>query len=86
MIYIFIICIVLLLLICIFSQQTIKSNVIKESFSNDIELPQEEIQEEVQVNTNMGKEFKREIKDSTFNTFMPSQITYKIFYHSLMQK
>jgi hypothetical protein len=25
----------------------------------------------------MGKEFKREIKDSTFNTFMPSQITYE---------
>jgi hypothetical protein len=77
MIYIFIICIALLLLVCIFSQRTKKLVVIEESFENNVEAPQEEIQEESEKDAKMGKEWEREIKDSTFNTNMPSQITYE---------
>jgi predicted Holliday junction resolvase-like endonuclease len=92
MIYIFIICIILLLLFCLFTQKSNKSIVIKETFENKAEVFQEEaIREEIsqeeaiqqeakkeaKVNKEMGKEWEKEIKDSTFQTFMPSQITYE---------
>jgi len=118
MIYIFIICISLLLIFCLFSQNKSKRMVtIQESFENKAEeeeykkerkiqpedeeykkdrkiLPEEEeykkekkIQPEEeeykkerkiqQENSKMGAEWEREIKDSTFNTNMPSQITYE---------
>jgi hypothetical protein len=92
MIYIFIICIILLLLFCLFTQKSNRSIVIKETFENKAEVFQEEaIQEEIsqeeaiqkevkkeaKVNKEMGKEWEKEIKDSTFQTFMPSQVTYE---------
>ena len=83
MIYIFIICIILLLLICIFSQHRTKQTVIiEETFENkseaqEVAQEEEAHQKEAKVNAEMGKEWEREIKDSTFNTFMPSQITYE---------
>ena len=71
MIYIFIICIFFLLIFCLFSQKQSKKIIdIQESFENK----KEEINSE---NAKMGKEWGREIKDSTFNTNMPSQITYE---------
>jgi hypothetical protein len=73
MIYIFIICIVLLLIFCLFSQQQSKKIVsIEESFEN-----QANAEEEEEEDAKMGAEWEREIKDSTFNTNMPSQITYE---------
>ena len=78
MIYIFIICIILLLFFCIFSQQQSKIIApIQESFENKLEseLPAEE--ENESENTKMGAQWEREIKDSTFKTEMPSQITYE---------
>ena len=72
MIYIFIICIVLLLIFCLFSQQQSKKMVdIQESFENKADAEEEE------EDAKMGAEWEREIKDSTFNTNMPSQITYE---------
>lgn len=74
MIYIFIICIVLLLIFCLFSQQQSKKIVsIEESFENQANAEEEEEEEDAK----MGAEWEREIKDSTFNTNMPSQITYE---------
>jgi hypothetical protein len=73
MIYIFIICIVLLLIFCLFSQQQSKKIVpIEESFENRVDDAEEE-----EEDAKMGAEWEREIKDSTFNTNMPSQITYE---------
>jgi len=85
MIYIFIICIVLLLFFCLFSQQKSKKMVdIQESFENKVESqirrkPEKKplAGEQEEENAEMGKEWEREIKDSTFNTNMPSQITYE---------
>jgi hypothetical protein len=76
MIYIFIICIVFLLFFCIFSQKQTKKIIdIQETFDNKEPEPSEE--EDESENAKMGKEWEREIKDSTFNTNMPSQITYE---------
>jgi hypothetical protein len=73
MIYIFIICIVLLLFFCLFSQKQSKKMVdIQESFENRVDYAEEE-----EEDAKMGAEWEREIKDSTFNTNMPSQITYE---------
>ena len=83
MIYLFIICIVLLLIFCLFSQQQSKKMVsIQESFENNAESqarkkPQKEQLAEEEEDAKMGAEWEREIKDSTFNTNMPSQITYE---------
>jgi hypothetical protein len=84
MIYIFIICIVLLLFFCIFSQQQSKKIIpIQESFENKIKSEprkkseKEAFSEEEERNAEMGEQWEREIKDSTFNTNMPSQITYE---------
>lgn len=72
MIYIFIICIVLLLFFCLFSQKQSKKMVdIQESFENKADAEEEE------EDAKMGEQWEREIKDSTFNTNMPSQITYE---------
>ena len=72
MIYIFIICIVLLLIFCLFSQQQSRKIVsIEESFENQADAEEEE------EDAKMGEQWEREIKDSTFNTNMPSQITYE---------
>ena len=75
MIYIFIICIVFLLFFCIFSQKQSSSPGIQETFDNKELEPSEE--EDESENAKMGKEWEREIKDSTFKTTMPSQITYE---------
>jgi hypothetical protein len=83
MIYIFIICIVFLLFFCLFSQKQTKKMIdTKETFENKSDdLPSKKIEpepsEEESENAEMGKEWEREIKDSTFNTNMPSQITYE---------
>jgi hypothetical protein len=82
MIYIFIICIVLLLIFCLFSQQQSRKMVyIQESFenNNDVspERPKGPKAEEESENSKMGEQWEREIKDSTFQTNMPSQITYE---------
>ena len=75
MIYIFIICIVFLLFFCLFSQKQSKKFVdIQETFENKEIEPSEEEESE---NAKMGKEWEREIKDATFKTIMPSQITYE---------
>jgi hypothetical protein len=76
MIYIFIICIFFLLFFCLFSQKQSKKIIdIQETFDNKEPEPSEE--EDESENAKMGKEWEREIKDSTFNTNMPSQITYE---------
>ncbi len=88
MIYIFIICIVFLLIFCLFSQKQSKKIVdLQESFENKAESePRKEVEKDPlaeeeegqkEENTKMGAEWEREIKDSTFNTNMPSQITYE---------
>jgi hypothetical protein len=72
MIYIFIICIILLLIFCLFNQYQSKKKVpLEESFENQA-VADEELE-----NSKMGAEWEREIKNSTFNTNMPSQITYE---------
>jgi len=77
MIYIFIICIILLLIFCIFSQQQTKKKIpLEESFENKLN-EKELITEEEAEDSKMGAQWEREIKDSTFNTNMPSQITYE---------
>jgi hypothetical protein len=76
MIYIFIICIVLLLIVCVFSQSTKIKLDVEESFDNKKPLAEEE-EEEESKDSKMGEQWEREIKDSTFQTFMPSQITYE---------
>ena len=78
MIYIFIICIILLLFFCIFSQQQSKIIApIQESFKNESESEPPAEEENESENTKMGAQWEREIKDSTFKTEMPSQITYE---------
>ena len=80
MIYIFIICIFLLLVFCVFSQKQSKKMVsIQETFKNQSESePKTEEEEELKSkDAKMGKEWELEIKDSTFKTNMPSQITYE---------
>lgn len=81
MIYIFIICIILLLLFCIFTQKNNKMIDLTESFENKIDNKKKESiseeEEQAKENAKMGKEWGKEIKDSTFQTFMPSQITYE---------
>jgi hypothetical protein len=80
MIYIFIICIILLLFFCIFSQDQSKIVSLEESFVNrESDRKKNEIQlsTEEEEDAKMGEEWEREIKDSTFNTNMPSQITYE---------
>lgn len=76
MIYIFIICIVLLLIVCVFSQSTKIKLDIEEPFDNKKPLAEEE-EEEESKDSKMGEQWGREIKDSTLQTFMPSQITYE---------
>ena len=76
MIYIFIICIVVLLIVCIFSQSTKIKLEVEETFDNKKPLAEEE-EEEESKDSKMGEQWEREIKDSTFQTFMPSQITYE---------
>ena len=76
MIYIFIICIVVLLIVCIFSQSTKIKLEVEETFDNRKPLAEEE-EEEESKDSKMGEQWEREIKDSTFQTFMPSQITYE---------
>ena len=76
MIYIFIICIVVLLIVCIFSQSTKIKLEVEETFDNKKPLAEEQEQEESK-DSKMGEQWEREIKDSTFQTFMPSQITYE---------
>jgi len=76
MIYIFIICIVVLLIVCIFSQSTKIKLEVEETFDNKKPLAEEEDEEESK-DSKMGEQWEREIKDSTFQTFMPSQITYE---------
>jgi len=74
MIYIFIICIVVLLIVCIFSQSTKIKLEVEETFDNKKPLAEEA---EESKDSKMGEQWEREIKDSTFQTFMPSQITYE---------
>jgi hypothetical protein len=76
MIYIFIICIVVLLIVCIFSQSTKIKLEVEETFDNKKPLAEEQ-EEEESKDSKMGEQWEREIKDSTFQTFMPSQITYE---------
>jgi len=76
MIYIFIICIVLLLIVCVFSQSTKIKLDVEETFDNKEPFAEEE-EEEESKSSKMGEQWEREIKDSTFQTFMPSQITYE---------
>jgi len=76
MIYIFIICIVLLLIVCVFSQSTKIKLDVEETFDNKEPFAEEEEEEEPK-SSKMGEQWEREIKDSTFQTFMPSQITYE---------
>jgi hypothetical protein len=76
MIYIFIFCIILLLVFCIFSQQqSIIIAPIQESFKNESESESPAEEESGAENAKMGAQWEREIKDSTFKTEMPSQIT-----------
>ena len=81
MIYIFIICIVVLLIVCIFSQSTKIKLDVEETFDNKKPLAEEEEEkeeeEEQSKDSKMGEQWEREVKDSTFQTFMPSQITYE---------
>jgi len=82
MIYIFIICIVVLLIVCIFSQSTKIKLDVEEKFDNkkplaEEEEEKEEEEEEQSKDSKMGQQWEREVKDSTFQTFMPSQITYE---------
>ena len=77
MIYIFIIGIFLLLLVCVFSQRTRIKTMVKESFENISQKEAPQVQEESEIDAKMGEQWEREIKDSTFNTNMPSQITYE---------
>jgi len=74
MIYIFIICIVVLLIVCIFSQSNKIKLDVEETFDNKKPLAEEE---EETKDSKMGQQWEREVKDSTFQTFMPSQITYE---------
>jgi hypothetical protein len=77
MIYIFILSIVILLIVCIFSQSTKIKLEVEETFDNKKPLAEEEEEEEESKDSKMGEQWEREIKDSTFQTFMPSQITYE---------
>jgi len=49
---------------------------IEETFDNKKPLAEEE-EEEQSKDSKMGEQWEREVKDSTFQTFMPSQITYE---------
>ncbi len=65
------------MIFCLFSQyQTKKKVPLEESFENQV-VAEEAVAEEESEDSKMGAEWEREIKDSTFNTNMPSQITYE---------